>query len=218
MEPTYLVYSAVISASAAGIILLMWENYSRQMRRALRWRTKVTKKSIRNYPLLKQINAAIEKSKKAKMEMELYEAVSFLRNAVILGSGRIQGADSLIEQLTERRGLMSPIFEKMLRLSRQNQQEEAIRYFSEQVCVPNAPDFSRLLMQWDTIDPVMLLETLLSYQKSIREMRMTVQKRKDELRSDLIYLPVVINVTLIFLNFIYVAYFIDQKQMLTMLL
>ena len=218
MSPTYLFYTGAIAAAAAGIVLLQWESYLREVRRAQRWRRKITKRSLWEYPPLIQIGTAIRKNKKEKMETELYEAVSFLRNAVVLGKGRIQGADGLIEQLAERRGLLSPIFEKMLRLSRQNQQEEAIRFFSENVCVPNASDFSRLLMQWDAIDPVMLLETLLSYQKSIREMRMTVQKRKDELRSDLIYLPVVINVTLIFLNFIYVAYFIDQKQMLTMLL
>jgi hypothetical protein len=32
--------------------------------------------------------------------------------------------------------------------------------------------------------------------------------------SDLIYLPVVVNKLVIFINFIYVAYFIDQKEML----
>jgi uncharacterized protein YneF (UPF0154 family) len=47
---------------------------------------------------------------------------------------------------------------------------------------------------------------------------MTVQKRRDETVSDLIYLPVVINVMLVFINFIYVGYFIDQKEMLTILL
>ncbi len=37
-------------------------------------------------------------------------------------------------------------------------------------------------------------ETLLSHQRSLREMRGSRQKKKDEMISDLIYLPVVMNV------------------------
>ena len=80
---------------------------------------------------------------------------------------------------------------------------------------------SRILqdyVQWDEIDPKQVLETLQSHQKSIREARLTIQKRRDETVSDLIYLPVVVNIMLIFINFIYIGYFIDQREMLTVLL
>jgi hypothetical protein len=101
---------------------------------------------------------------------------------------------------------------------RKNQKEDAIQSFIETVGSEFSKDFARLLTQWDEIDPRELTETLLSHQKNIREVRLTVQKRRDEMISDLIYLPVVVNVMLVFLNFIYVAYFLEQKQMLTMLM
>jgi len=91
-----------------------------------------------------------------------------------------------------------------------------VQYFSAKVGTPISGDFARLLVQWDDIDPRELLETLLSHQKNIKEVRITTQKRRDEMISDLIYLPAVLNVMLIFINFIYVAYFIDQRDLLTM--
>ncbi|MDD3169457.1 MAG: hypothetical protein PHC91_08380 [Eubacteriales bacterium] len=69
-----------------------------------------------------------------------------------------------------------------------------------------------------SVEPRELLETLLSYEKSMKAVRLTDQKRKDEVISDLIYFPVVINILVIFINFIYVAYFLDQREMLQMFL
>jgi hypothetical protein len=46
--------------------------------------------------------------------------------------------------------------------------------------------------------------------------RLTEQKKKDEMISDMVYFPVVVNILVIFVNFIYVAYFLDQKEMLQM--
>ena len=79
-------------------------------------------------------------------------------------------------------------------------------------------DFGRLLIQWDELDPGNLLETLLSHQKSIKERRITEMKKRDEMISDLIYLPAVVNVVLIFINFIYVGYFISQRDLFETLL
>jgi len=62
------------------------------------------------------------------------------------------------------------------------------------------------------------METLTSYQKAIEQVRLTKQKKWDELISDLIYFPVIMNVMMILINFIYVAYFIDQRNaILTMM-
>ena len=60
------------------------------------------------------------------------------------------------------------------------------------------------------------METLLSYEKTMKAVRVTEQKKRDEIISDLIYFPVVLNILVIFINFIYIAYFIDQKEMLQM--
>lgn len=160
----------------------------------------------------------LRRREQARMDMEIYEGISFLRNLTVLGKGGAVSADYVLEQLAGHRALLQPVYSRTLHLLRLNQKREANLYFSQAVGTPIGRDFARLLMQWDEIDPKELLETLLSHQKNIKEIRTTAQKRRNETVSDLIYLPVVINVMLVFINFIYIAYFIDQREMLTMFL
>jgi hypothetical protein len=151
-----------------------------------------------------------------KMDREIFESITFLRNLASIEKGRSSSADSVIERLAEHSGLLQPVFIRMLNLLRVNQPKEAAALFSQKVGTPAGRDFAGLLIQWDRLEPGELLETLLSYEKSMKAVRLTGQKRRDEIVSDLIYLPVVVNILAIFVNFIYVAYFIDQKEMLRM--
>jgi hypothetical protein len=162
--------------------------------------------------LLRQIKAFREK----QMDREIFESVTFLRNLASIEKGRNSSADFVIERLSENNGLLRPVFIKMLNLLRINQQKEAAALFSRKVGTPAGRDFAGLLLQWDRMEPGELLETLLSFEKSMKAVRLTDQKRRDEIVSDLIYFPVVLNILAIFINFIYVAYFIDQKEMLQM--
>lgn len=166
---------------------------------------------------LRSLKVALQKNMQRKMDMEIYEAISFLRNVAVLGTEQAGQADSIIERLAQRRGLLSEVYWKMLQFLRVNQKEEAVSFFSQTVDTPIGKDFGRLLIQWDEIHPKELSETLLSHQKSMKEIRITEQKRRDAMISDLIYLPVIVNAMLIFVNFIYVAYFLDQKEMLSIL-
>ncbi|MGI6752412.1 MAG: hypothetical protein ACOX4U_07415 [Anaerovoracaceae bacterium] len=168
--------------------------------------------------ILLKVSSVLEnlfhRSKKNKMDMEIYEAISFLRNITILGRGSHYSADTVIELLVKRNGILAPYFGRMLQMLRQNQPGEAVAYFSEKVDTDIGRDFARLLIQWDAIEAHHLMEVLLSHQKNIREMRITAQKRRDETASDLIYLPVVVNIMVIFINFIYVGYYVDQRELL----
>lgn len=158
----------------------------------------------------------IRSYRERKMDREIFESITFLRNLASIEKGRSSSTDSIIEKLSEHNGLLQPIFIKMLNLLRMNQPKEAAALFSQRVGTTASRDFAGLLIQWDRLEPGELIETLLSYEKSMKAVRLTDQKRKDEIISDLIYFPVVINILVIFINFIYVAYFIDQKEMLKM--
>lgn len=151
-----------------------------------------------------------------KMDREIFESITFLRNLASLEKGRNSSTDSIIEKLAEHNGMLQPIFIRMLKLLRVNQPKEAAAFFSQKVGTPASRDFAGLLLQWDRLEPGELLETLLSHEKSMKAVRLTDQKRKDEIISDLIYFPVVVNILVIFINFIYVAYFLDQREMLQM--
>lgn len=163
-------------------------------------------------PVLRRFRAHRE----SKMNREIFASIIYLRNLASIEKGRRCSTDYILEQLAEQNGLLKPIYLKMLHLLRGNQTREAAAYFSDKVGTSSGKDFAGLLIQWDRLKPNELLETLLSYEKSMKASRMTEQKRKDEILSDLIYFPVVVNILVIFINFIYVAYFIDQKEMLQM--
>jgi len=167
---------------------------------------------------LKVIFHRIRSYREKKMDREIFEAITFLRNLASIEKGRTSSTDSIIEKLSEHNGLLQPLFIRMLNLLRVNQTKEAAAFFHKKVGTPASRDFAGLLIQWDRLEPEELLETLLSYEKSMKAVRLTDQKRKDEIISDLIYFPVVINILIIFINFIYVAYFLDQREMLQLFL
>jgi hypothetical protein len=213
-----IIYYIICIILLVGAVLLLKESYDREIIRAKRWRLKVERIRYKEFPIIRLYYSFLEKDRREKSEVEIYEAVSFMRNIIVIGEGKSLSSDMLIEQLILRKGYLLPTYSGMLHLLRQNQRDEALMYFTDFLSIKISEDFARLLIQWDEIEPKQLQETLISLQNSIREARLTSLKKRDEAISDLIYLPVVINIILVFLNFIYVGYFIDQKEMLTMLL
>lgn len=151
------------------------------------------------------------------LDREIYEAISFMRNVISIESGRETNADFIIERLSKKSGLLQETYIKMLALLRVNKRRQAKELLEEKFSTASGKEFASLLIRWDDIDPKELVEVLISHQKGIKEMQLTVQKRREESISDLLYLPVIVNVIFLFINFIYVAYFINQKEMLKML-
>ena len=153
-----------------------------------------------------------------KIDREVYEGISFLRNIIALGNGRRMGADYIIERLLRREGVLQPVYIKMLRFLRLGRLDDAIKAFSSEAYTSIGAEFGDLLLRWDSLDPFELTEILISYQKSIKEAKGTVQRKRDEMISELIYFPVVVNVFVIFINFITVGYFMEQKYLLSIIL
>jgi hypothetical protein len=161
-----------------------------------------------------RIKSLRELLQKERKDREIYEAVSFLRNVTAVGMSDSMSADLALMRLAENKGVLQPAYVKTLGLLRLNKREEAAKRFGEAVGDGLGLDFIRVVLQWDDIDPRELTASLVSYQKSLKEMRVTARKKRDELLSDLIYIPVVINILLIFMNFIFIAYFAEQRDML----
>ena len=128
------------------------------------------------------------------------------------------GTELMISELAASARYLRNVYYSMANYIRLGDTEAAIRVMEEQTEGPMAADYGRLLLQWEKLSPSLLMETLTSHQKAIEQVRMTKQKKRDEMISDLIYFPVIMNVMLILINFIYVAYFIDQRDaLLTMM-
>ena len=151
-------------------------------------------------------------------EREIYEGISFLRNLLTLNAGRDIRADQVLEQLSCRQGVLKPVYLRMLGLLRLNRHREAIAVFQQESGGdPAGREYASLLIKWDEIDPADLAEIMISMQRSFREKKITRQKRQDEVISDLIFLPVMLNVVVLFLNFLVVAFFLQQQEMLSVL-
>lgn len=155
-----------------------------------------------------------KKLRREATDREIFEAISFLRNLIAADKGGVVSADTLLEHLASKEGALSHEFAKSLSLLRVNKKDEMIRYFSEAGDTPMSRDFIRMIVGWDNVSPDKLSGTLLSYQNTMKELRTTELKRRNEVLSDLVFFPVIANVMLVFMNFIYIVYFIGQQDML----
>ncbi len=168
-------------------------------------------KALTKYIFRKQI----EKRRNRIVDREIFEAISYLRNIVIVGRNTDIGLDYVMQALCENGGLLREAFVNMLSLIRTNQLDRAEEYFNSFAGTDIAKDFCRLIIKWDDISQKDLLETLISYEKAIKEAMITNVRRQDELISNLIYIPVIINVVLIFIDFLCVAFFVEQREALS---
>jgi len=162
-------------------------------------------------------SAAIKKHYAAKVQREIYEGLSLLRNIIASGDGRGANADYVIMRLSERKGVLKKTYYEMLSYMRVNKIKEAEACLAAKCEDAIGKEFAGILTSWDSIDQKMLGEIIISYQKSISEINVTNQKKKDEVISDLIYFPAVANIFIVFVNFIYIGYFSEQKEMLEMI-
>lgn len=208
---TYIVYFIFLSLIIAGILVIRKEFEKRERDRMLRWR--IRENTVEIIDVLKE--KIFSRMNRDKLDMELYQSISYVRNMASIQADL--SSQRILDHLFMQCDKLKPVYAEMIGNFQQNKREEAMLCFREKVKGDLAADFARLLIQWDELEPKVLIETLVSYQKNSREIRKTIRKRKDELISDLIYLPIVINIVVIFINFIYVAYFIDQRNMLNMM-
>ncbi|MCL1810059.1 MAG: hypothetical protein FWG42_09895 [Clostridiales bacterium] len=214
----FIVYAVTVVLVAAGVFLIRGRQNTIRLHRmnmVLSGRRFVSKAGALSKKM--KFREWLVKRKGEKIDKEIYESISFLRNILALGDGRRVGADHVIEQLSQREGALQPVYIRMLRFLRLGKLEDAIKAFSSEAFTPTGFEFGNLLLKWDAVDPAELVEILISYQKGIKEARSTVQRKRDELVSELIYFPVVINVFVIFINFIVVGYFMEQKHLLSMI-
>ena len=163
------------------------------------------------------IKQYVRKRENAQIDREVYEAISLMRNIIAIDRGKLVSTDFIVEQLAKKEGILQNTYIKMLSLLRVNRRKEAQNLLGQRLRTDIGKEFAGLLIRWDDINPEELTEILFSHQKSIKEIRVTEQKKFDETVSDILYFPIIVNVILIFINFIYVGYFLSQKEMLQML-
>ncbi|MDO5331563.1 MAG: hypothetical protein Q4E99_02680 [Bacillota bacterium] len=154
---------------------------------------------------------------KSKLMKELSDGLSYLKNITILGRGESISAELMLEELSDFSPGLSKTYLSMARNLSLNEKTLASDALYEVTGNTYARDVGAFLASWEDIPQGELLSSIEAYLNVMREEQVTKQKSKDELISDLVYFPVVINCMLVLLNFIYVSYFIEQEEMLAQL-
>ena len=163
---------------------------------------------------VKAIKTAAARRQKEKLRDELSECLSYTRNIAILGSRQRVSAGELLTALAGQAVLLKPVFLDMAHALNLNDRERAAGALYSVLREPFAKDIGGFLASWEDIEPEGMLQTLEVYRNMLREERITRIRKRDELLSDIIYFPVVLNCMVVLLNFLYVAYFLQQKELL----
>ena len=151
--------------------------------------------------------------KKEIVHKEIYSALSVLRNHAASECGSVT-TDFLLESFSQTDGILKNAYSGSLRLFRTGRRAEAAEYFAAAAEISFARDFILLILDWDAIRQNKQKRAIIAFQNALKEIRTTELTRKNEVMSDFVYMPVVAGVLVIFVNFIYVAYFAEQSALL----
>ena len=153
--------------------------------------------------------------RKDRIMLELSESLAYIRNIAVLGQAGQISAELLLSELSEFAKLLSPVFSCMAVSLRQGDKSKAAEALYDALGESSARDIGSFLASWEGIPPAELIQSIDLYRSGLIEARLTKQRRKDEVISDLVYFPVVLNCMVVLLNFLYVAYFLQQKELLS---
>ena len=153
-------------------------------------------------------------NRRNKLKDELSAALAYVKNIAILGRAESISAEMLFEELSEVTKLLSPVFLEMARCMSLNDRDKAAEALYKAIGGSCAKETGIFLAGWEDVPPAALVQSVEVYRSALEEERFTRIKRRDEAISDLVYFPVVLNCAAVLLNFLYVAYFLEQKELL----
>ena len=200
-----------------GVGLLNGGSAGRSLKlEAQRYRSRSGELARKSAPYKKLKQFALSRKREA-MQRDLAESLSYIKNLVVIGRGENMSAQFLLEELSELSKDLGPVFLSMARCVQLFDKQTAAQQLYDALPFSYAKDIGEFLAGWEDVPPADLLNTVEVYRSALREDRLTKQKRRDEMISDLVYFPVVVNAMAVLMNFIYVAYFLQQREALSVL-
>jgi hypothetical protein len=156
----------------------------------------------------------LTKQHRYKQNLEIYRAVSQLKNLSIIRKNDPISSSSILDQLRKFTKTTRPIFNRMISKWDLGKQDEACQYFEEVIGTREAEELSSILSKLDQLNPVELQQRLTLFQKFVRSERETKKKKQNENKGNVIYLIVVLSAILVLVNFAVVAFFIEAQLQL----
>lgn len=155
---------------------------------------------------------ALQNEYKNKKDVELYRAISQLKNIAIAQKDKPLSSDFIIEQLIKFTKLTKKDFIKLLSEFRLGNEETGCREFASNVDTRLALELSNVLIKLDKINPIELKEQLTLYQENLKAERMTKKLKRNETISNIIFIPIISLALIVLLNFVIIVIFLDQMQ------
>jgi len=152
-----------------------------------------------------------------KLTKELADSLSYVNNIMILGQNKGVSVDVLLSELSDYSDKLKSAFLDMAHYLNINEKKLAADCLGSLIGSQIAYDVGRFLAGWEDLPPEDIADSLAMYRDSIRNELDTQSRQRNEIVSDLVFFPVVINCMLILLNFVYIAYFLEQKEALSIL-
>ena len=198
-----------------GVFVLKIKDRRTLYARALEAAGKGRRLAEESFPA-KKYREYIRNRNTAAMQKELTESLAYVNNLVLLGREKSISAQLLLTELAEFSKKLSPVYLDMVHSLNLNETEKAKNALYAAMGTAYSQDIGGFLAGWDELPPDEIAETCSLFIETLREERRSMQRKKDEIISDLVYIPAVVNAMLVLFNFIYVALFIQQRDALAM--
>lgn len=145
-----------------------------------------------------------------KIDLELYNSISQLKNLAVVQKDRPMSADFLIEQLVRFTNKSKRVLMQTLSMMREGKDQEGIAFFKQTINSKLAIEFANILSKLDYLNPAELRGQLIILQSSFRNEKTTMKLAQQELLSNLIFLPIVAVAIVILLNFVVITVWLDS--------
>ena len=156
--------------------------------------------------------------KQDSYEKELIEGLSYIKNLVVLGQGANLSSEGILSELARISKSLAPAYMKMERFMHLNEKQSAAAVLPTYIKSSYGAELGNFLSSWEEFNGEDLVASVNMYLQSIKEERETSLRQRDAIISDLVYIPVVCNCMIILINFIYIAYYLEQKELFEMFL
>lgn len=147
-----------------------------------------------------------------KKDIEIYRILIQLKNVAVTQQEKPYSADYIINQLIKFADKTKNGFIQFLMYYNMGREEEAYEGFVKYIPTKIGSEVGTILLKLDKLQPMEMVEQINMVKERIRENHITEKHKKQNQVSDLIYLPIIVPVFILFLNFIMITLWIPKIE------
>lgn len=155
------------------------------------------------------ITKGLKKRRGEKLDDEIYKSCVLLKNLAIVQKDKPWGAEYIYTQLIEHSKELRPMFADMIMQHRLGNDEKAFEIMSERIGTKTGKEFVQILSNLDSLNPSDMVEQLAIFQDALQERKLTLEMKKAETRSNIVYLATTLTMLILIVNFAMLVIFMD---------